>query len=665
MQKIFVTLLAALCALQAAPAGAQSTPFSQDVATAIDNGLEWYDSSGYLAAPHPDTAGLVLLAFLEKRASDDFSALPTGYSGANPVNQERMRKLAAFIIAQAAAQGPFMYAYRDGGYLMALSVYMRSGGPDRGAHPDLPAALPLDLKGALDLVFDRVAANQGPHGYWCYTDGSCLDSSTSQFVMSGVAAARAVYADPGPFGDGARLATLNAAAALARAAYAANGTPGGAGGTLTPDERGHGYNFTHENSLHQTSAGTWIQLVGGADLNDPGVQGYLRWIYNRWAHTTLSAASGGWNHSYYYYLWSSSKAFTFLEDSEVDPLPGNLSSEDLGTLAPGDAPAFGGRQLHRDPTADPRVALFGPGGPGYYGVETPRWYYDYAYKILTEQNAAGRFSSTNGGWDTTWGVAQATASEQAQAILVLERSVGGGCIDTDGDGECDDTDNCPSTPNADQADADGDGVGDACDNCAATANPGQEDGDGDGVGDVCDNCAATANPGQEDTDGDGVGDACDNCPAVANPDQADTDGDGIGDVCDNQAPVCAAAAASIDSIWPPNHRLVDVTVTGVTDSDGDALAITITAVHQDEPTNTQGDGNTSVDAAIDGSTARVRAERSGNPRVPGDGRVYHISFTADDGNGGACSGTVRVCVPHDQGQGATCVDGGPLFPSIP
>ena len=58
--------------------------------------------------------------------------------------------------------------------------------------------------------------------------------------------------------------------------------------------------------------------------------------------------------------------------------------------------------------------------------------------------------------------------------------------DADGDGVVNSLDNCPNTPNADQADADSDGVGDVCDNCPATANANQADWDGDGIGDACD-----------------------------------------------------------------------------------------------------------------------------------------------------------------------------------
>ena len=66
--------------------------------------------------------------------------------------------------------------------------------------------------------------------------------------------------------------------------------------------------------------------------------------------------------------------------------------------------------------------------------------------------------------------------------------------DTDGDGIPDDVDNCPFTPNPDQANSDFDPFGDACDNCPAFSNPDQADCDGDGVGDVCDNCDPNIDP---------------------------------------------------------------------------------------------------------------------------------------------------------------------------
>lgn len=44
--------------------------------------------------------------------------------------------------------------------------------------------------------------------------------------------------------------------------------------------------------------------------------------------------------------------------------------------------------------------------------------------------------------------------------------------DADGDGVCDDTDNCPNDPNPIQEDADGDGLGDACDPCPELAGAG-------------------------------------------------------------------------------------------------------------------------------------------------------------------------------------------------
>jgi hypothetical protein len=48
---------------------------------------------------------------------------------------------------------------------------------------------------------------------------------------------------------------------------------------------------------------------------------------------------------------------------------------------------------------------------------------------------------------------------------------------------------------------------------------------------AADNCPLTPNPDQADKDHDGLGDACDNCPAQANPDQADDDINGTGNAC--------------------------------------------------------------------------------------------------------------------------------------
>jgi hypothetical protein len=133
----------------------------------------------------------------------------------------------------------------------------------------------------------------------------------------------------------------------------------------------------------------------------------------------------------------------------------------------------------------------------------------------------------------------------------------------------------------------------------------------------------------------------------------------------NQPPDCSNAVADPAALWPPNHKMVSVQIAGVVDPDpNDTTTIAITSIFQDEPLNTIGDGNTDVDGdGVGTATASVRAERTGSPQVPGDGRVYHISFVATDTAGATCTGTVTVCVPHDQGQGASCIDGGPLFDS--
>jgi len=122
--------------------------------------------------------------------------------------------------------------------------------------------------------------------------------------------------------------------------------------------------------------------------------------------------------------------------------------------------------------------------------------------------------------------------------------------------------------------------------------------------------------------------------------------------------------AVLEEIWPPNHQLTSVSIVGVTDADDDPVTITVTGVTQDEPLNTVGDGNTCPDAVIKDGAVQVRMERTGTKKVPGNGRVYTISFTASDGQGGTCEGVVTACVPHDQGQGHLCVDDGQTVNSL-
>jgi hypothetical protein len=127
----------------------------------------------------------------------------------------------------------------------------------------------------------------------------------------------------------------------------------------------------------------------------------------------------------------------------------------------------------------------------------------------------------------------------------------------------------------------------------------------------------------------------------------------------NQPPVCSAATPTVAKLWPPNHTFKNVGIQGVTDPEGDLVTITIDRVFQDEPVNDTGDGNTFPDAqGVGTSTGQVRAERQGS----GDGRVYHVAFTADDGNGGTCTGEVRVGVPKSKGKKwRNPVDSGPPY----
>ena len=124
-------------------------------------------------------------------------------------------------------------------------------------------------------------------------------------------------------------------------------------------------------------------------------------------------------------------------------------------------------------------------------------------------------------------------------------------------------------------------------------------------------------------------------------------------------PDCSGAALSQQVLWPPDHKMVALTIYGLDPS----LTVTILGIQQDEPVHTPGSGNTAPDGSIVEQTAYVRAERAG----PGTGRIYFITFNAMDPTTGlTCSPngiTLQAYVPHDQGQGYIPIDTGYRYDS--
>ena len=652
---IFMAMLAIVVGFTGNIATAQVVPtnFEADVNAAIDEGIKYLrdndvfttssDAGGSYGGARR-ARGLALLALLEKRPNFDAESL--GYDGlsdgtVDPLdNDQALARAAVKLILEDTSYGvPAGFNHHDEAYflgqnLMALSFYSKTGGPNVANSGGYAT-----IRAAIDEMVTNALNGQLPTGGWYYyasttTNIFYFDSSTTQFVVAGLAAAKGYYTWVNDAAGDAKNIAIDSALSTCASIYFNNQNADG----------GEGYRIaSYSSSYQQTSSSLWCELLGGLGLNHAGVQAKLNWQYQNYNYQTIYAAYNSWHQPYYYYLWSSSKAYSLIEKSGVDPDSGNITTSDIGTLLNAAIHPSGGnsgyRLAHRDPTTDIQPVARGLGGVGHYSVEQPRWYYDYAYTLMTQQESSGwfnrkqyRINGTTYWTDATWN----PIADQAYAILVLERALGGACLDTDDDGICDDEDNCPDNSDPDQTDTDGDGVGDLCDacpghddnedadfddiadecdNCPDDSNADQDDADNDGDGDVCDNCPDDSNADQADRDSDGHGDACDNCPDDLNANQADTDGDGHGDACDNCPTVgnpgqedndndgwgnvcdeCPDLAAGNDpdparpgcpTNLPPEANCKDVTVSadancsadasindGSSDPDGDALDIT-------------------------------------------------------------------------------------------
>jgi hypothetical protein len=108
-------------------------------------------------------------------------------------------------------------------------------------------------------------------------------------------------------------------------------------------------------------------------------------------------------------------------------------------------------------------------------------------------------------------------------------------------------------------------------------------------------------------------------------------------------PVISGAAASPSTLWPPNDRMVDVTVGyAVTSSCPTSCTLNVAS---NEALDAIGDGNTTPDWIVSNpNLIWLRAERAGT----GNGRIYSVTIVCTNSAGQSSTSTVKVTVPHDQ-----------------
>ena len=123
-------------------------------------------------------------------------------------------------------------------------------------------------------------------------------------------------------------------------------------------------------------------------------------------------------------------------------------------------------------------------------------------------------------------------------------------------------------------------------------------------------------------------------------------------VIDTTPPVITVTVRP-NTLWSPNHKMVDITATVmITDICDAAPTVVLSSITSDEPDDAvgNGDGNTvnDIQGAIIGTPDykfKLRAERAGE----GDGRVYTITYTATDASGNSASSSATVVVPYERG----------------
>lgn len=112
-------------------------------------------------------------------------------------------------------------------------------------------------------------------------------------------------------------------------------------------------------------------------------------------------------------------------------------------------------------------------------------------------------------------------------------------------------------------------------------------------------------------------------------------------VKDDEPPTIQSATASPNVLWPPNRKMVPVTINVEATDDHKLVSCEIIEVTSSEAPRP---GNHGPDWSITGpSTLHLRADRAGS----GSGRTYTVTVECEDDGGNTSTAEVTVHVPHD------------------